>query len=384
MTRGRRCRWGSAVALIALAAAPSADARGGPTREFFGVVPQTVITPSELDRMAANGVGSLRVNFSMPEIAPGPSQYNWGPTDDLVRETAARGIRLIPTILGTPSWLQSVYGANCSGPCAPDSEGARAAWAEFGAALVARYGPNGSFWAPTQDPATQDCTLPLLCRRGPPPCGCTSPLPIHTWQIWNEQNSPKYFAPAPNPQRYGRLLVVAAAKIRAVDPTAEVITGGMWGPRSADEVIPTARYLRQLYAVPGVKGSFDAVSVHPYASSLDGVDEQVKAVLRVIRTAGDDAGIWVTELGWASGGPRKNGLVKTPKAQARLLTSSITTLITKRRAWRIRGVLWYAWRDAPPEATDCEWCPKSGLRKQSGAAKPAANAFRRLALRWRR
>jgi nucleotide-binding universal stress UspA family protein len=373
------------VALIALAGAPSADARGGPTREFFGVVPQTAITPAELDRMAANGVGSVRVNFSMPQIEPGLSEYNWGPTDELVREAAARGIRLIPTVFGTPSWLQVSYGeANCGGICAPDSEGARNAWAEFAAALVARYGPRGSFWAPTQELPTQECQIPLLCRRGPPPCGCTTALPIHTWQIWNEQNSPKYFAPAPNPQRYGRLLVAASARIHAVDPTAEVITGGMWGPPSADEVIPTAQYLRRLYAVPGVKGSFDAVSVHPYASSLDGVDEQVKAVLRVIRAAGDDAGIWVTELGWASGGPRENGLVKTPKGQARLLTSSITTLVAKRLAWRIRGVLWYAWRDAPPEATDCEWCPKSGLRAQSGAGKPAAKAFRRLVLGLRR
>jgi hypothetical protein len=149
-------------------------------------------------------------------------------------------------------------------------------------------------------------------------------------------------------------------------------------------VIPAVQYLRQLYGVPGVRGSFDAVAVHPYAGSLDGVDEQVKAVLKTIKRAGDDAGIWVTELGWASGGPRDNGLVKTPKGQARLLTSSITTLIAKRVAWRIRGVLWYAWRDAPPEETDCEWCPMSGLRKQNGSPKPAAKAFKRLAFGYRR
>ena len=371
----------AAVALITLAAAPSAFGRGAPTREFFGVVPQTDVTPAELDRMAANGVGSLRVNFSMAQIEPDLSQYNWGPTDALVRDAAARGIRIIPTIFGTTGWLNLFDGdSNCGGLCAPNTDATRNAWAEFAAAAVARYGPNGSFWAPTQD-----CPLPpLVCRRGPPPCGCSSPLPVHTWQIWNEQNSPKYFAPEPSPQRYGRLLVAAAAKIHAADPNAEVITGGMWGPPSADEVVPTAQYMRQLYAVPGVKGSFDAVSVHPYASSLDGVYDQVKDVLKVIRRAGDDAGIWITELGWASGGPRDNGLVKTPKGQSRLLTSSLETLIARRLAWRIRGVLWYAWRDAPPERTDCEWCPMSGLRKQNGAPKPAAKAFKRIALGARR
>jgi hypothetical protein len=363
-----------AAGLMILAAAPGADARGGPSRAFFGVVPQTDVTPDELDRMAANGVGTIRVSFSMPEIEPELGHYQFAAIDDLIRNAAARGIRVIPTIFGTTGWLNFFDGdASCGGICAPNSDQTRNYWADFAAQLVARYGPNGSFWAPTQD-----CPLPLICRRGPAPCGCTSPLPIHTWQIWNEQNSPKYFAPDPDAQRYGRLLAVTADRIHAIDPTAEVITGGMWGPPSAHAVIPTVQYLRQLYAVPGVKSSFDAVAVHPYAGSLDRVSNQVKAVLRVIQANGDDAGIWITELGWASGGPRDNDLVKTPKGQARLLTSSISTLIAKRLAWRIRGVLWYAWRDAPPERTDCEWCPKSGLRKLDGAPKPAAKAFKRL------
>jgi polysaccharide biosynthesis protein PslG len=370
MTRGWTCRWGlhalAAATLVLFAAVPGAHARGGPSREFFGVVPQTDVTPSELDRMAANGVGTVRVQFSMSEIEPVRGQYQFGATDDLVRNAAARGIRVIPTIYGTPGWLNLVDGNEyCGGGCAPYSDEARNAWAEFAAALVARYGPNGTFWPPTT-------------------CGCTIALPIHTWQIWSEQNSPKYFAPTPNAQRYGRLLAVTAARIHAVDPNAEVITGGMWGPPSADEVIPTAQYLRRLYAVPGVKSSFDAVAVHPYASSLDRVSDQVKAVLRVIRAARDDARIWITELGWASGGPPDNGLVKTPKAQARLLTSAMSNLIAKRRAWRIRGVLWYAWRDAPPEKTDCEWCPRSGLRNLNGAPKPAAKAFKRLVFETRR
>jgi hypothetical protein len=395
MTRGRESKWGistlarpsgrmaallATLGLIVLAAAPSADARGGPSREFFGVVPQTDVTPAELGRMAANGVGSIRVLFSMAEIEPELGQYQFAATDDLVRDAAARGIRVIPTIFGTAGWLKLSDGdAYCGGTCAPNSDETRNAWADFAAQLVARYGPNGTFWAPTED-----CPIPLICRRGPAPCACTNALPIQTWQIWNEQNSPKYFAPAPSAQRYGQLLAVTAARIHAVDPGAAVITGGMWGPPSAHAVTPTVRYLRQLYAVPGVKASFDAVSVHPYAGSLDRVNNQVKSVLGVIEANRDDAGIWITELGWASGGPRDNDLVKTPKGQARLLTASVSTLIAKRLAWRIQGVQWYAWRDAPPEKTDCEWCPKAGLRKENGAPKPAARAFKRLAFAMRR
>jgi polysaccharide biosynthesis protein PslG len=374
--RGRIVAAASLVLVLALAAlAPRASA--AVPRGFFGVVPQTAVTPEELDRMAANGVATVRVLFSMPEIEPAQDEFVWANTDQLVANAAARGIRVIPTLYGSTAWLNVLDGdAGCGGGCAPNSDLARDAWADFARALVDRYGPTGEFWKPPPY-----CPLPLVCEtKGDAPCACASALPIRTWQIWNEQNSPKYFHPGPNPARYAKLLAAAGAAIHARDPNAEVVTGGMWGPPGADEVTPTARFVRKLYAASGRSPAFDAIAVHPYAASLSGVAEQVEDVVNEIRRARDDAGIWVTELGWASGGPRDNGLVKTPKAQARLLTTSIDRLISKRRAWRIRGVQWYAWRDAPPNRTDCEWCPKSGLRGVNGAAKPAARAFKRLVL----
>jgi hypothetical protein len=355
----------TAISILALALC-AASASAGPGRQFFGVVPQTDVTPAELDRMQSNAVGTIRVLFPMPQIQPGVDEFRWEVADALVGAAAARGIRVMPTLYGTAGWVNLLDGdADCGGGCAPTTNRGRDAWADFASAAVARYGPGGEFWGLNPHcPAASPC----------------SPLPIRAWQIWNEQNSPKYFHPRPNAGRYARLLESAGAAIHAKDPSAEVITGGMWGPPSADEVTPTAEYVRQLYAASGRRPAFDAVAVHPYSPNLVGVNEQVEAVVNEIRRAGDNAGIWVTELGWASGGPRDNGLVKTPKGQARLLTSSIEGLLAKRRSWRIRGIQWYAWRDAPPDKTDCEWCPKSGLRSVSGAAKPAARAFTRLVL----
>jgi polysaccharide biosynthesis protein PslG len=366
MMWGRNSRLGvlafATVSLALATFAPSASAGTG--REFFGVVPQTAVTPAELERMSANGVGTIRVLFSMPEIEPELGKFAWANTDQLVAAATARGIRVVPTLWGAPDWLNRLDGdANCGGRCAPATKSGRDPWAEFAGAVVGRYGPGGEFWEITTDPPYA--------------------LPIQTYQIWNEQNSPKYFHPEPSPSRYAKLLIAAGRAIHARDPNAEVLTGGMWGPPSADEVVPTTKYLRRLYRFPGAASAFDAVAVHPYSANLIGVSEQVEAVVREIKRARDDAGIWVTELGWASGGPRDNGLVKTPKAQARLLIDSIEELLAKRRAWRIRAVQWYAWRDAPPEHTDCEWCPMSGLRKANGTPKPAARAFLRLALAWR-
>ena len=96
-----------------------------------------------------------------------------------------------------------------------------------------------------------------------------------------------------------------------------------------------------------MEATFDAIAVHPYSPTLAGVKEQMVRARAAARQAGDgEVSIWVTELGWASAGPRSQGLVKTPKAQARLLDESFRYLLAKRKAWNLRGITWYSWRDA--------------------------------------
>jgi hypothetical protein len=125
--------------------------------------------------------------------------------------------------------------------------------------------------------------------------------------------------------------------------------------------------------------------VHPYSPNVAGVKDQMERARAAVRKAGDpNVSIWVTELGWASAGPREEGLVKSPRAQARLLDKSFRYLLSIRKAWRIRGVTWYSWRDASSRYTDCAWCPRAGLRTAVGAQKPAGVAFRKLALRYGR
>jgi hypothetical protein len=356
--------------------AEPADAKR-PSREFFGIVPQTVIEAKDLEQMNHAGIGTMRYMFFWAAIEASPGTYDWSHHDALIREATARGIRIFPTLYGTPGWANMFGGVNGCGGCAPSTDATRDAFANFARAAVARYGPGGEFWTPRGG----YCGAPALCPYQPAPCGCTQPLPIHSWQVWNEQNSPKYYKPTPSPNVYAKLVATAGPAIKSVDPTADVVLGGMWGPPDTDAVIPTAEYLERIYSVPGIEGAFDSIAVHPYSTNLSGMKSQMLDARAVVKRAGDTGvGTWVTELGWASGGPRNDSLVKTPKAQARLLTESYEYLLEKRRAWKIRGITWYAWRDAPPEQTDCAWCPQSGLRNINGAGKPAMRAFRRLSL----
>jgi hypothetical protein len=336
-------------------------ARSAPSPEFFGVVAAGGVAGEDFARMSATGIRTLRVMLFWPVVQPdGPLTFNWGAYDYFVKNAALSGVRIFPTLYGTPGWVHSLgFGdADCGSSCPPSTDGSRDAFESFARAAAQRYGPGGSFWAQ---------------------CGCPE-LPVRSWQIWNEQNSPKYFQPTPSPQSYVRLVASGAAGIRSVDGGAEIVLGGMWGPPHTDAVVPTATYLRQLYAVPGAAATFDSIAVHPYAASLDGVMDQMARVRKVVTKAGDRrVGAWITELGWASSGPRNVGLVKSPRGQARLLEESFRALIAKRRAWRIRGITWYSWRDIAAAQSDCVWCPHSGLRTRGGAQKPAARAYKRVA-----
>jgi exo-beta-1,3-glucanase (GH17 family) len=112
---------------------------------------------------------------------------------------------------------------------------------------------------------------------------------------------------------------------------------------------------------------------------LGGVKRQVKSGRRIVKRAGDrKAGVWVTEIGWASDGPPNNPYVKGLDGQARMLTRSLSLLERRRRTYRVRGVFWYAWRDKAGGSAICDWCGSAGLRKRDGSAKPSWDAFVRV------
>jgi polysaccharide biosynthesis protein PslG len=206
---------------------------------------------------------------------------------------------------------------------------------------------------------------------------------MRAWQIWNEQNSPKYYSPVPNPRDYARLVAASAGAIRSVRPKVDVILGGMWGPAKQKQVVPVARFLRGVYRHRGAAASFDGLAVHPYHRGVGGMLRQVYAVKRAARSAGDKrAAIWVTELGWASTGPKGHRLVRGRKGQARILKRAYQALAKRRVQWRVRGVYWYAWTDAKVGAAFvCKWCPGAGLRTADGKPKPAWREMKRVARR---
>jgi hypothetical protein len=346
------------LALLALASNAAAT-----PRSFYGIVPQGPLGAEDYARMGKGNVGTLRVPLLWGEVDQSslPFDYDWSAFDEVVASAARNRIQVLPTVFGTPHHVAELDG--CASACsiaAPRSQRALAAWHDFLRAAVLRYGPNGTLW-------TSDPTLPTR--------------PIRVWQIWNEQNSPTYYGPKPDVGDYANLVAEAASAIRGADPGAEIVLGGMFGTPlgGADPAITAWDYIRQLYSHAGAREGFDGVALHPYAASLKKVRSQLALVLDEVRAAGDrNASLWITEIGWASGG-EPHPFNKGKRGQAKRLRQAFRFFTRKRRELDLRNVDWFSWRDAGPRPGICKWCPRSGLfRQHSLTPKPAWTAFTRF------
>ena len=209
---------------------------------------------------------------------------------------------------GRPRWAAEQDGWPCSGDeCAvypPRSTATKDAFAAFAAAAVERYGPGGEFWSAPVAPARRHvderrtrpaCPRPGSSARHPPPttataaaahrcppaeppCGCTERAPDHHLaDLERAELAQVLRAEGQRSASTPRSSRRAGNAIHAVDPAADVILGGMWGPGTAKEVVtPVKPYLKKLYAVNGIEQSFDSIAIHPYAAGAAGLDRPAR------------------------------------------------------------------------------------------------------------
>jgi hypothetical protein len=353
-----------AALLATLGVLVAASGAHAAKRTFFGVMPQTNLTTADIEHMGDARVGTLRMGFDWSFINPTQGGiYNFSLYDALVKSAAENDITVLPYVVGTPGWVADRENARCDvaenlcGTFAPHTPFGLQAFQTFMSDLVRRYGPSGTFWQ--ENPGVPQ-------------------KPLRAWQIWNEQNSPTFYEPKPNVRRYAKMLKAGHDGIEAVDPGAEVLVGGMFGTplHGRKPAITSWDFLKKLYDIKGSKKYFDGVSIHPYAGQFKKVKLQIDLMRDEMKAAHDTrTDIWITEVGWASSGPR-NPLVRGNKGQAQRLKEAFNYFLSKRRAWHIQTVIWYSWQDnVDPIAGLCAWCGGSGLLKRDGTEKPSYKAF---------
>jgi hypothetical protein len=348
--------------LAALLAAFSltSSASAAVPKEWLGVVADGPLTEpgaqmsGEFDLMAKSGVGLIRTAVYWRDIQPQADvPPDFSALDAVVENATSRGLRVLPVVQRAPDWAAATPGDLASPPRDP------ADYARFMTALVARYGPHGTFWSPGRVPV----------------------VPIRQWQIWNEPNITRYWSQQPYAPSYVKLLKAGASAIRFADPKAQVVLAGLpnysW------------RALKELYDA-GARGFFDIVALHPYTGRPKDVLRIVRRTRLELRKRRDQRiPVWVTELSFPASKGKVTGGVKgfdtTEAGMASRMTEAVDLLARMRKPYRIERVIWYAWLtvdEGSPNSFDY-----SGLRrarKDGIASAPALAAFQRLAKRLRR
>ena len=359
----RRCLIGAlavAGALSSVGCGADDDGAGRPSvgplpPDFVGVVADDFVAgDTEYKRRTAarmddSGVGLVRQSFDWALLEPAPGEFNPEGYDDFVRQLALRRIRALPVLVNPPPHQSRAPAAGAERGTYPPRSFDE--FGEFAARLVRRYGPGGDFWA----------AEPSLPR-----------LPIRSWQVWNEPSLPVYWRPQPDAAAYARLLRVTAAAIRRVDAGAEIVSAGIPESRLG---VSFSEYVNDMYDA-GAGPTVDALAIHPYARDADETLAAVEATRELLRRRGFDTPIWVTELGWADGGPPSPFTVGG-RGQANRIRQVLPALAAGRRRLGLRGVVYFSWQDAPGvyEGGRDFFGLHTGLNYVDGTPKPAYDAF---------
>lgn len=216
-----------------------------------------------LDAMGSAGIKWLRTQFNWSWFEETKGTWKWAFVDFVMAEAKARGISVLGILGGSPLW------ANGNRQYYPPTD--LAAWATFVQTAMERY-PE-----------------------------------VEWWEIWNEQNI-DFWQPKPNVEEY-MALVRATPKLAG----RKLCFGGVAG---VPGVGAGASFVEDCLKL-GVSEYVDAIAYHPYATLLPVAwwqwfnrDPQEAIAVKclndvralITRYTTKPLQIWLTEIGWTSGG----------------------------------------------------------------------------------
>jgi hypothetical protein len=165
------------------------------------------------------------------------------------------------------------------------------------------------------------------------------------------------------------------AAIRSRDPKAEIVTAGLSDSRLSG-AIRLKSFLKGLYRGGG-SSAFKTLAINSYATNPTSFARLLNTTRRLMnRSGGRSDKIWISEVGWCDRGVRHRFCVGRAR-QAKYTRNAISLIKRKRRAWKLRGFVWFSWRDGRPYTSKDFWGNHTGLLTIGGAKKPAYRAFTR-------
>jgi hypothetical protein len=258
-----------ALAFATAAAAPLAAQESSP----YGInlhAPGPAQRGPLLDRVAAAGIGWVRIDLVWAQVEVEPDRFDWTLYDGLIAAARARGLEVLAILAYTPAWATD-------GPPLAGVPRDPADWADFCRRVAHRYRDS-----------------------------------LRHFEVWNEPNLDHFFAGS-REQYLETILLPAADAIRAANPAARV-----GGPALAHLVSGDSDWYRWLDEILERAGDrLDFVSHHVYDDDHRGVTRKLEAstlfgdrpafwgvvnpsLREVLEEAGWSGPVWLTETGWAS------------------------------------------------------------------------------------
>ncbi|MHB8491980.1 MAG: cellulase family glycosylhydrolase [Solirubrobacteraceae bacterium] len=279
---------------------------------------------------------AVRTEVRWSEMEPVRGQRSaglLGAVDAYVRAAAARNLKVILMVEGTPCWDSSAP-PEIEARCAPGNTS------------------EANRWPPASDAAYAGFVAFLAKRYA---------SSLAAIEIWNEpdQSNEEYLAGPAKAAHYAAILKAAYPAIKAAAPGVAVLGGSFVGPNGV--------FLKLLYG-DGIEGYYDGLSVHFYTLTI----AALRAIHEVQLHYHDRKPLWLMEFGWSSCWPRQRiqqeqGCV-SGKVQAQNL-ASMTDALTGTPY--VAAEVFYKLQDSPGEQFGV--LTAGGKRKPSFAA--VARAF---------
>lgn len=209
--------------------------------EWYALLQSAYVTLTAALRDSGAGWSRVRVEWEIIEhnepMLGQPPDYRWAWHDAKLRLVAEAGVRLIGTVVDAPDWAASV-------PCGPIYPERLDEFARFLTDLVNHY-------------------------KGPP-------YYIRHWELLNEPDydgsegyETGWSCWGNDPDRYAQMLAIAYPAIKAADPEATVIMGGLAYDRFTEYGGPFLRYFPDEVMQNGGGAFIDALNLHYFPDFHD-------------------------------------------------------------------------------------------------------------------
>lgn len=219
--------------------------------------------------MYAMGARWVRLDVPWVDIERTAGVFSWTATDTAVNAAKAAGLKLILILWDTPAFYRV-------------------------------GGSTASYHSPPVDVSKFRAFCQLAAGR----------YKADAYEIWNEGNLSAFWGSAPNPEKYATVLAAGYDGVKAAQPGAIVITGGMApaGPlgESTASQMNGLTFLQRVFAAGG-GAKCDAIGWHPYdrggfgyhpSSAWSQMVETPTSVRTILEQTGQgQKPIWATEYG---------------------------------------------------------------------------------------